>query len=247
MNSRDEQNGSVSAVAKAYADIRRRIIAGDYPQGARLKEEDLSVEVGVSRTPIREALRRLAIEGMVELRPNYGAFVSTWSSKDLEQMFDLRATLEGSVAAMAAGRINGAIIGELRGLAERMDDAALERDAEALERIAELNDTFHKTILAAAESPRLSRLMGQLVELPIVLRTFNCYDEEGLRRSLGHHRELVAAFAARDPAWAEAVMRSHVLAAKHALLAAQLRYEAERQEPGAGPGLALASAGAGRS
>ncbi|MCW5749992.1 MAG: GntR family transcriptional regulator [Alphaproteobacteria bacterium] len=229
MQSREEQNGSQSAVAKAYADIRRRIIANEYQQGERLKEEDLAVEVGVSRTPIREALRRLAIEGMVELRPNYGAFVSTWSSRDLEQMFDLRATLEGSVAAMATPRMSAATIAELRALAEQMVATAAVRQPDALERIAELNDTFHKMILVAAESPRLSRLMGQLVELPIVLRTFNCYDEEELQRSLGHHRELVAAFTARDGAWAEAVMRAHVLAAKHSLLAVQLRHEAEQQ------------------
>lgn len=218
-----------SAVEKAYSEIRSRIISGELPQRARLIEEDLAVEIGVSRTPVREAVRQLAQEGMVELRPNSGAIVAAWSVSDLVQLFDLRATLEGSVAALAAERVDSATIATLRTLARTMEVTMREGGAHFLERIAELNDNFHKTILAAADSPRLSRLMGQLVELPIVLRTFNCYSEEELRRSLGHHIELVAAFEAGDQVWAEAVMKAHVLSAKHALVAAQKLREAEPQ------------------
>ncbi|PJI43521.1 GntR family transcriptional regulator [Ferrovibrio sp.] len=214
-----------SAVEKAYSEIRARIISGVLPQGARLIEEDLAVDVGVSRTPVREAVRRLAQEGMVELTPNIGAVVAKWSVDDLVQLFDLRATLESSVAALAAERISDATVATLRTLARTMEVTLNEGGSQFLERIAQLNDNFHKSILAAADSPRLSRLMGQLVELPIVLRTFNCYSEDQLRRSLGHHIELVAAFEARDPAWAEAVMKAHVLSAKHALVAAQRKRE----------------------
>lgn len=214
-----------SAVEKAYSEIRARIISGVLPQGARLIEEDLAVDVGVSRTPVREAVRRLAQEGMVELTPNIGAVVAKWSVDDLVQLFDLRATLESSVAALAAERISDATVATLRTLARTMEVTLNEGGSQFLERIAQLNDNFHKTILAAADSPRLSRLMGQLVELPIVLRTFNCYSEDQLRRSLGHHIELVAAFEARDPVWAEAVMKAHVLSAKHALVAAQRKRE----------------------
>ena len=214
-----------SAVEKAYSEIRARIISGLLPQGARLIEEDLAVDVGVSRTPVREAVRRLAQEGMVELTPNIGAVVAKWSVDDLVQLFDLRATLESSVAALAAERISDATVATLRTLARTMEVTLNEGGSQFLERIAQLNDNFHKTILAAADSPRLSRLMGQLVELPIVLRTFNCYSEDQLRRSLGHHIELVAAFEVRDPVWAEAVMKAHVLSAKHALVAAQRQRE----------------------
>jgi len=174
---------------------------------------------------VREAVRRLAQEGMVELTPNIGAVVAKWSVDDLVQLFDLRATLESSVAALAAERISDATVATLRTLARTMEVTLNEGGSQFLERIAQLNDNFHKSILAAADSPRLSRLMGQLVELPIVLRTFNCYSEDQLRRSLGHHIELVAAFEARDPAWAEAVMKAHVLSAKHALVAAQRKRE----------------------
>lgn len=216
-----------SAVEKAYSEIRARIIGGVLAQGARLIEEDLAVEIGVSRTPVREAMRRLAQEGLIELRPNSGAMVAKWSVDDLVQLFDLRATLEGSVAALAAARMDDNGLATLRTLARTMEVTLSEGGSHFLERIAELNDSFHKTILAVADSPRLSRLMGQLVELPIVLRTFNCYSEEQLRRSLGHHVELVAAFEARDPVWAESVMKAHVLSAKHALTAAQKKREEE--------------------
>ncbi|HLT76341.1 MAG TPA: GntR family transcriptional regulator [Ferrovibrio sp.] len=216
-----------SAVEKAYSEIRARIISGHLPQGARLKEEDLALEIGVSRTPVREAVRRLAQEGMVELRPNSGALVAKWSVDDLVQLFDLRATLEGSVASLAAERMDSATLATLRTLARTMEVTMREGGPHFLERIAELNDSFHKGILAAADSPRLSRMMAQLVELPIVLRTFNCYSEEELRRSLGHHVELVAAFEARDAVWAESVMKAHVLSAKHALVAAQRARESD--------------------
>lgn len=218
-----------SAAEKAYAEIRSRIISAALPQGARLIEEDLAVEIGVSRTPVREAVRRLAQEGMVELRPNSGAVVAKWSVDDLVQLFDLRATLEGSVAALAAQQMDSQTIAILRTLARTMEVTMREGGSHFLERIAELNDNFHKTILAATNSPRLGRLMGQLVELPIVLRTFNCYSAEELRRSLGHHVELVAAFEANDPVWAESVMKAHVLSAKHALVAAQRTRDAQAQ------------------
>src|SRR5512136_1769949 len=91
-----------AAVDRVYARLRSGILDGSYPQGARLGEVELAETLGVSRTPVREALRRLGSEGLVETLPNKGARVRTWSPQELDAISDLRALLEGHGAALAA-------------------------------------------------------------------------------------------------------------------------------------------------
>ncbi|HEY0832405.1 MAG TPA: GntR family transcriptional regulator [Azospirillum sp.] len=201
----------------AYQALRAGIIGGRYPAGSPLREITLAAEIGVSRTPIREALRRLDAEGLVDLVPNYGATVCAWTPRDFEEIFELRALLESHAAARAATRITAAGIEALAELCDGMDAAAQGGRPDRLDRIADLNDRFHKGLLSAAESRRLADLLASLVEMPLVLRTYHRYSEDELRRSLGHHREIVAALRAGDGVWAASVMRAHVLAAQAAL------------------------------
>lgn len=201
----------------AYQALRAGIIDGRYPAGSPLREIMLAAEIGVSRTPIREALRRLDVEGLVELVPNYGAKVSAWTPQDYDEIFELRALLESHAAQLAATRIAPREIDALDALCDAMDAAALGGQPDRFDRIADLNDQFHKGLLSAAKSRRLCDLLGMLVEMPLVLRTYHRYGEDELRRSLGHHREIVAAMRARDGVWAASVMRAHVLAALAAL------------------------------
>ena len=209
--------GASSPRETAYQTLRAGIIDGHYPAGSPLREITLAAEIGVSRTPIREALRRLDAEGLVELVPHYGATVSAWTPQDFDEIFELRALLESHAADRAATRIAPFEINALAALCDAMDAAALDGQPDRFDRIAELNDRFHKGLLSAAKSRRLGDLLGALVEMPLVLRTYHRYGEEELRRSLGHHREIVAAMRARDGDWAASVMRAHVLAAQAAL------------------------------
>ncbi len=96
--------GSVRAVDRAYDAVRSGIIAGRYLAGARLTEQEIATTVGVSRTPVREALRRLDAEGLVEFTPNLGAIVTVWSDADSDEVFDLRAMLESYSARRATLR-----------------------------------------------------------------------------------------------------------------------------------------------
>jgi DNA-binding GntR family transcriptional regulator len=206
------------AAEQAYQSILERISDGTYAAGTRLREEELAEQVGVSRTPIREALRRLAGDGLIEFSPNRGAQVSSWSAREMEEIFGLRALLEGHAARLAAARIEPAELERLAELAREMDDLAAKGTGKALDRLAMLNTEFHQLVISAARSARLAELVTGLIQTALVHRTFRRYGPDHLRRSMDHHRELVSALRRRNPPWAEAVMRSHILSALDVVL-----------------------------
>lgn len=200
------------AVAEhAYERIRERILAGDLPGGHWLREADLAGDIGVSRTPVREALRRLAAEGLVLYQQNRGMQVQSWRTEDLEEIFALRTLLEPWGCNLAAGS-GLADIDELGGLADAMDAVAAARHPDFAE-LTDLNNRFHGAILDASGNSRLPSLVASIVRVPLVSRTFTLYSRHALARSLAHHHELVEALAAHDSDWAESVMRSHIRAA----------------------------------
>lgn len=203
-----------NASERAYAEIRSLIVAGAFRSGARLREEELSSIVGVSRTPIREALRRLSAEGMIEFLPHRGAHLASWTDQQLEEISQLRALLESYGARIAATRISEHDIDALYGLVAQMEAQAEKGDVDAVEAISELNNEFHQLVAANAGSEQLATFLRSLIQVPLVHRTFRRYSHRALQRSMAHHRELVEAFEARDPEWAEAVMLAHILAAR---------------------------------
>lgn len=212
---------SAGAVDRVYASLRGGILDGTYPEGARLGEVELAESLGVSRTPVREALRRLGSEGLVETLPNKGARVRTWSTRELEGIFDLRALLEGHAAALAAPRISDADLAVIADLVARMEAATADGRAPDYDLITDLNGRFHTAVTAAAGNPLLPEVVRSLVHVPIVVRTFRLYSPERLRRSMRQHRELLDALTAHDASWAEAVMRTHILSARPVLLTAK--------------------------
>ncbi|MBL8550305.1 MAG: GntR family transcriptional regulator [Hyphomonadaceae bacterium] len=205
------------AVDKAYRTIRDGIMRGAYPQGAHMTAQDLASAIGLSRTPIREAMRRLHAEGLIQIIPNRGAFVSQWSQVEIEGMYDLRVLLEGFAAECAARHATEEQIAELRHLAVEMR-RLVRKEPAPLDQVAQNNDRFHKTILRASGNPRLGDLLSSIVEMPLVLSTFRRYSAEELRRSADQHVELVSAIEMRDPAWARSVMAAHILSARRTLL-----------------------------
>jgi DNA-binding GntR family transcriptional regulator len=207
----------VRAVDKAYAAVRDGIIAGRFAPASRLTEQEVAATAGVSRTPAREALRRLHSEGLVHFTPNQGAVVTEWSTEDLDEIFDLRALLESHGVARAALLATDPEIAALKALAEEQLAEARDRRDGYLDRIAELNSRFHRRLQEAAGSPRLMRALAALLEAPLIMKTFLNYTPDDLQRSAAHHLELVQALEARDGEWAASVMRSHILAAKRTL------------------------------
>jgi DNA-binding GntR family transcriptional regulator len=205
------------AVEKAYTAVRERIVRGAYPPSARITEQEISDAAGVSRTPAREALRRLQAEGFVRVVPNQGAIVTEWTEGDIEDIFELRAMLESYGAARAAQRITEAGVAELKRLAMEQHRESVRRSRGYLHRIGAINSEFHRALHRFAASPRLTTALNSLIEAPLMLQTFSSYRPEDLMRSASHHLEIVNALEARDGPWAAAVMRSHILAARVAL------------------------------
>lgn len=202
------------ASERAYATIRTRILSGDLAPGAQLVEEALAELCGVSRTPVRDALRRLEAELLVERSDTQRSFVADWSLDDVADAFQLRAMLEGHAARLAAGRISDVALARLRA-ANAAVGQAVHRTVPDMPGFLDGNREFHAILLDAASSRRLTALLTTLIEQPVIWRTAYHYDRASLMRSHSEHDELIAAFARRDGAWAEAVMTSHILRAHH--------------------------------
>lgn len=213
-------SGDSPSPAAGTADaIRALVVQGQYAPGAQLKEEELAMRLGVSRTPVREALRRLQAEGLVEYRPNRGTFIPEWDERDRQEVFDLRLRLETYAAELAARRITPIQLEELRDMCQQMEEATVSTDPDRYDRISLVNNRFHRLLAAASGRPRLETMLTSLLNVPLMHRAFSTYQEEAVRRSNTHHRELVDALAAHDPDWAAAVTRAHVHVARNLLRA----------------------------
>jgi DNA-binding GntR family transcriptional regulator len=196
--------------------IRQAIIDGRLPPGRRLKEEELARELGISRTPVREALVVLHAEGLVDAAPNRGAAVRSHSVEDLDDLYQLRALLEGYSTRRAATRLSEDVIRGLRESCERFDDL-LENAADMSELVKE-NLVFHQTILDSAGSVRLAAMVRQVIELPLVYRSYIWYSPEQQRISAHYHWQIARALEARDAERAELVMKEHIFEARDLLL-----------------------------
>jgi len=202
----------MTAAERAYAFMRDQILAGRFPGGMRVTEGAVAEMLGCSRTPVREGMRRLHVEGLLVMARHAGARVATWTRDELAEVSTLRAYVESYAAALAARKAHPAFQDRLEGLCEQMDGAVAARDILANSR---LNIEFHRTILEATGNCHLQRSAEALWSLPMIARKYALFDHERLRLSLHHHREIVSAIRARDPDWAEAIMRNHILAARH--------------------------------
>jgi DNA-binding GntR family transcriptional regulator len=207
---------SRSASAAASEVIREAIIDGRLGPGARLKEEELARELGMSRTPVREALLLLQSEGLVESIPRRGATVRSYAVDDLDDMYQLRAVLEGYAARRAATRISADVVALLEESCARFDRLRASDDPRDL---VKENLFFHNVILDAAGSGRLVPLVRKVIELPLVYRSFYWYSPEQKLISEHYHKQLTRALGAGDAKRAEIIMTEHVLEARDFLLA----------------------------
>ena len=202
---------------RAYAEIRRLIVAEDVMPGVQLKEEALAALCGVSRTPVRDALRRLEADLYVVRSETQRVYVADWKNTDVEEMFTLRGMLEAHAAARAASRIDAAAIDQLKDANARID-RAVSGDTADVPSFLDANREFHNIVIEAAQSDRLAGMLAALVEQPIIRRTAMHYDREQLVQSAHDHRELIQALVARDAEWARTIMSSHIRRAFHAFM-----------------------------
>lgn len=205
----------------AYARIRQAIVEGRYQPGQRLIEQRIAEEFSLSRTPVREALRRLEAEGLVHSEPNRGASVRDLSTDDLSDLYGLRARLEAYAAELAATRIEPAEV-EALDAAIADFDAALRSDATDIETtraISDANQRIHGTVLAAARHEHLAQLLERTVDIPLSFQAFRQFDRAETERSHLFHQLIRDAIVAGDASRASALMLEHVLQGRDVLVA----------------------------
>jgi DNA-binding GntR family transcriptional regulator len=196
-------------------------MAGAYAPGERLVESRLAEELETSRTPIREALRRLQAEALVEVYPNRGAVVRAFPPEYLEETYGLRAVLEGHAAHEAALRIEASQLALLEDQCQVLE-SALERSfrsrQDEVEFLVHHNTVFHNTIIEASGNARLRTLVGQVLDVPLHYRSFSWYTPQERQLSNFFHRRVVDALRARDAERAGYLMREHVYVGRDSLL-----------------------------
>jgi DNA-binding GntR family transcriptional regulator len=224
------QNASVLA-----ADVLRgAIVDGSLIPGERLKEERLANELGISRTPVREALLILQSEGLVEMVPNRGSFVRMLSTEELLDTYQLRALLEGYGARLAASCLTEEHFIELRSIASRFEaladrfDKSADPDVrkEVVQGLVAENIAFHKVILENAGSPRLLEVLA-VIAMPLAYRTMFDLTRTQVQSSVLRHYQIVRALESRDSERTEMLMKEHIFEARDHLVAIIRSREAE--------------------
>jgi DNA-binding GntR family transcriptional regulator len=205
-----------AAARRVYEHLKRRIVRWELGPGARLVEAELADELGVSRTPVREAIQRLKADGLVVSRGRRGTEVPEWTPRQIEEAQRARAHLESWSSRTAVDHLTPRDLELLRSLAAAMH-AEWESESPDLDRIAELNIDFHAGITVAA-GPAVSQLIARAIHLPILHKVFHSYSPFQIATALNEHDTIILALEARDPDWVEAIIKAHILAALPALL-----------------------------
>ena len=206
---------SQSLTTLVQREIERMIVGGELGAGAKLSENAIAVKLGVSRGPVREALRALEPTGLVRVEKNRGVFVRQISLAEANEIYEVRAALDGLIGRLAAERIQPAQLARLRDIVKRMHGAGRLRDANAY---FPLNIEFHNVLAEAAGNRAL------LVNYRRIANELNLYRRETLTRnaenidiSTEDHESIVNAIAARDAALAQRLLFEHVINSRERL------------------------------
>lgn len=206
--------------------IREAILQGQLAAGQRLKEEQLSRELEISRTPVREALLILQAEGLVVLESKRGATVRSYSVEELDDMYQMRALLEGAAARQAAMRVTDEDLEILEASCERFRKLCASESAETHEFVDE-NMLFHSRIVEVTGSRRLNDAVREMIQLPLVYKAYIWYSPQQKRLSEHYHSELVRVLGAHDSERAEMIMKEHVYEGRDHLIATIKAHETD--------------------
>jgi DNA-binding GntR family transcriptional regulator len=195
--------------------LRVMLIEGRIAPGAKLNERELCELLGVSRTPLREAIKLLAAEGLVDLLPNRGAVAVKLSETDVQHAFEVLAGLEGMSGELAARRITAAELAEIKALHYEMLACFARSDLSGYYRI---NARIHAAINAAAKNPLLTKTYREINARVQSLRFRTNQNEVKWRRAVGEHERMLEALEARDPEALRAVLTEHLLLKRDSVL-----------------------------
>lgn len=200
-----------------FETLREAIITGQLKAGERLMEVQLAEEMGVSRTPVREAIRKLELEGLVVMVPRKGAYVADLSTKDIADVFEIRAALEALAAALACERITEEELEELERLLVKVAECAEKND---LETLIQVDTQFHDVLYRASRNDRLVQIINNLREQIQRFRTTSLATPGRMRETVEEHKALVEAIAARNVELAQRLAQEHIENAENRLLEA---------------------------
>ena len=196
-----------SVVDQVYGVIRERILAGDLPRGARVHQEDVAADLGVSRTPVREALRRLAAEGLIEMRTNRGARVTDLAPDDMDQPYEARLVVEPGAARLAAQRRLPKPLTRMRRAV-----AAQRRAIPDVPRTFEANREFHIALAEASGNAFVLQFIEHLwvARIGEAIYEHQAETPERMRLDADEHEQILDAIEAGDARKAESLTRRHI-------------------------------------
>ncbi len=205
MNHPSDREIYVTAQQQAYNFVRQKILSGDYAGGSRLNPEEIAKALAISRMPVREALRQLDAEGLVVMRPNRGALVTRLTAAEVEELFEMRASLEALAARFAAQGMSADALSELRAIKEKMDRAR--HDPRTW---IGRHDEFHQFICDVSRRTRLAQEINRIrtAVQPYLLMYISLY--HSMEMEGYEHDALLAAIASGNVDAAEHSMRDHI-------------------------------------
>lgn len=201
---------------EVYEAIKEEILTHRLRRGARLVESRLAAQFGVSKTPVREAISRLEREGLVDFMPHHGAVVSRLSSRQVEDLLELREVLEGFAAEKASVCMSEDQLAQLAALIDRGQDALTARDLEAYK---EIDLEFHRLIREASGNLKLFTVIGGLEDQIRMVMSTSVQLRGRADSSLQEHRDIFTGLASRAPEAAARAARVHIARARTAILA----------------------------
>ena len=212
------------STATAYHQIRRWIVEGRFRPGERLIEQRIAVDLDLSRTPVREALRMLQSEGLVRFEANRGATVRSLTIDEIADLYELRARLESMGAELAAAWATADQLERLEAAETAFAEAAAEAEArngdpEATRQVFHRNDVFHLTLLEAAHHERLTQALIRTVDHTLVYQAFRHYQPSGLERSVLFHGLITKAVRRGEGVRAGGLIYEHIMEGRDQLLA----------------------------
>jgi DNA-binding GntR family transcriptional regulator len=191
--------------------LRQRIFARELKPGDWIDELKIAEEYGISRTPLREALKVLAAEGLVTMKVRRGAYVTEVSSKDLADVYHLLALLESDAASVTASRATDAQLAELQGLHDDLEKSG-KKGIKDKDNFFAINEQFHKLILNIADNRFRDQMVADLRKVMKLNRAQSLTREGRIEHSLEEHRAIMTALAKRDGKAATKAMQAHILA-----------------------------------
>ncbi|HEY7908588.1 MAG TPA: GntR family transcriptional regulator [Thermomicrobiales bacterium] len=192
---------------RVYQYVRARVVDGTFLAGARLDEQSLAAELGVSRTPIREAIGKLTTEGLVEYRPYQGNFVRAFNAKQVNDLYEVRKSLESLAVRLAVPMLTDEQVGEIDAI---LADVHRAREAMDMAAYGAADRRFHRAIAAFSENETLIESLNRLDLQIQVVRTVANHDPGVVARTAAERPRILAALRARDAAGAALLMEEHI-------------------------------------